>query len=60
MLSWLRIVVVVHVIVVIVVVDPSNLPLNLVKIGSGTAKILMALSLWWWWVVVVVVVVVVV
>ena len=42
------------VVVVIVVVDPTNLPL-MVEIRSGTSEILMALSLWWWWVVVVVV-----
>ena len=36
--------------VVVVVVDPRNLPLKLVKIRSGTAEILLAFrSLWWWW-----------
>ena len=41
---------VVDVQVVVVVVDPRNLPLKLVKIRSGAAEILLAFrSLWWWW-----------
>ena len=49
------VVVVFHVVVVMVVVDPTNLPLKFV-IGSGTAEKYMTLSLcggggrcWWWW-----------
>ena len=41
---------VVDVQVVVVVVDPRNLALKMVKIRSGTAEILLAFrSLWWWW-----------
>ena len=35
-------------VVVVDVVDPTNLPLNFGKIGSVTAEILLTLSSWWW------------
>ena len=34
--------------VVVVVIDPRNLPLSLVKIRSGTAEKSLTLSLRWW------------